>query len=208
MKKIDMDLLNKLFQQKASGAIVLDALCELAPKKKNYKNSIIIVVVCLIPSFLMGISYDTYSLFLGSIDIINNSITAVFGIIFTGYALFQAFINDELLIRLLNEPDREKKDKRSKLQETNENFVGLMMLCIISIILNVFLKITISSVPEEFVVFDKRIYNNIVVIILMEIYFVFNAKIFWELKSFVFNIFQLFNLHAASKIIDIINDDK
>ena len=99
MKKIDMDLLNKLFQQKASGAIVLDALCELAPKKKNYKNSIIIAVVCLIPSFLMGISYDTYSLFLGSIDIINNSITAVFGIIFTGYALFQAFINDELLIR-------------------------------------------------------------------------------------------------------------
>lgn len=44
-------------------------------------------------------------------------------------------------------------------------------------------------------------------ITLVQLYFVFNANIFLELKSFIFNIFQLFNLHAGTKVIQIITED-
>lgn len=201
-----------MFQSTTSSRLIKNALKMYIPRGKYKKRIIGENIFCLIPTILIGISLNTQQLFLNGMELINNSIMAIFGIVFTGYALFQAFINDELLLRMINEPDLENKDMRNKLQETNETFTELMMLCVISIVTNVYLNLIISSLPENFLVFEKMAYNNIFAMVLMQIYFVFNSNIFLELKSFIFNTFQLFNLHAGTKVIQIMqnkegNDD-
>lgn len=206
MKQVNMELLQKMFQPSTSADLMKNALRMYIPKRQ-YRNRIIGEnIVCCIPNILMGISLNTQQLFLEGVELINNSVIAVFSIVFTGYALFQAFINDELLLRMVNEPDFSSEDIRSKLQETNETFTELMMLCVISIGTNIFLKLTINSFPDDFLLFNKRVYNNILAIILMQIYLVFSANIFVELKSFIFNTFQLFNLHAGTKIVQIMRE--
>lgn len=212
MRQINIKLLEKMFQSTTSSRLIKNALKMYIPRGKYKKRIIGENIFCLIPTILIGISLNTQQLFLNGMELINNSIMAIFGIVFTGYALFQAFINDELLLRMINEPDLENKDMRNKLQETNETFTELMMLCVISIVTNVYLNLIISSLPENFLVFEKMAYNNIFAMVLMQIYFVFNSNIFLELKSFIFNTFQLFNLHAGTKVIQIMqnkegNDD-
>lgn len=204
MKEINIEMLDKMFQSITSGQLVKNALKMYLPTKMYRKRIIGEIIICFVPTFLMGTSLDTQKIFLDGIDIVNNTIVSIFGVVFTGYALFQAFINNELLIRMVNEGG---KDSKSKFQKTNETFAELMILCVISIVINVFLKLTINSMPEKFMVFSTKFYNDIMAIILLEFYFVFNANIFMELKSFIFNIFQLFNLHAGTKIIQILEED-
>ena len=99
------------------------------------------------------------------------------------------------------------EEEKSKLQETNETFVKCMLLNIVAIIVSLLLRIIISCIPEDFVVFKKLEYNNITAAFLISLYFYFIITIIWEVKSFVFNIFQLFNAYAGTRVLKIFEDD-
>lgn len=206
MKQINVQLLDKMFHPVTSRQLIIQALKMYMPVGEYKKRVVLENIVCIIPAVMMGTSIDTYTLFLSGCENINGVIVAIFGIVFTGYALFQALINNELLIRMINENSGKKIDK-NKLQETNETFTELMLLCVISIMINIFLGLSISSIPSDFMVFDEKKYNDILAVLLLQIYLVFHANIFLELKSFIFNTFQLFNLHAGTKIIEIVEND-
>ena len=105
-----------------------------------------------------------------------------------------------------NSEDNEDKTK-SKLQETNESFVEYMMLNLISIIVSLLLKIILSSIPAEFVAFSKMLTNNIIATLLISLYFYFILTIIWEVKSFIYNVFQVFNMHAGTRVLELFDDD-
>ena len=81
-----------------------------------------------------------------SISIFLNVSLTLFGIIFTGYAIFQALLSNKLTLSLFEDTSTSRDNMtKSKLQETNENFVCLMMLFIFGIILNIILNKTNHS---------------------------------------------------------------
>lgn len=205
MKQVNMESLERMFRPITSAQLVKSALKMYIPNKRYRKRIIGESMVCLIPAILMGVSLSTQEDFLEGVEIVNSTIVSIFGVVFTGYALFQAFINNELLLRMVNDGDA---DGKNKFQETNDTFAELMILCVISIIVNILLKLTINSLPVDFILFDRKFYNDMVAIVLLQLYFVFTANILLELKSFIFNIFQLFNLHAGTKIIQILKEEK
>lgn len=82
-----------------------------------------------------------------------------------------------------------------------------MLLNVVAIIVSLLLRITISCIPEEFVVFKELVYNNITAAFLISLYFYFIITIVWEIKSFVFNIFQLFNAYAGTRVLKLFEDD-
>lgn len=208
MKKINIDLLQTMLKPKTSGNVMFDSFKELKPTKENIKKNIAFCVIAFVPSLLIGCSENTVSIFKDSVGIINDMTIAIYGIVFTGYVFFQALINNELLVRMLNDKVRKNGEERSKLQETNEEFVHLMMLCVFSLVFNLFLILCIGAVSNDFTIFRIRIYNNVIAIILLELYFFFSFTIVWETKSFIFNIFQLFQMHAGTRILELINEDK
>lgn len=196
----------KLAKVGTSNKKMISALNMFKPTKKNRKKYLCIIFICLIPASLTGFSTDTVSIFSASLDTICNVTLALFGIIFTGYAFFQALINDELLLNMLEENNDEKSE--SKLQETNESFVELMMIYVVSIIFLWILKVSILAIPEDLILWENIVLSNFVAGILVEIYYVFNVFILWETKSFIFNVFQLFNAHAMARVIEMLKEDK
>ena len=207
MGKINVDLLVKMLEPQSSARIMIESFENLKPTKKDVKKILLICLIAFIPAFLIGYSEDTVTIFGDSVEKINDVLLAIFGIVFTGYVFFQALINDELLIRMLNDKVEKNGKEKSKLQETNEEFVYLMMLCVFFVLLNLFLLLCVGAIPKDFVCFDKRIYNNTLAIILLDLYFFFIFYIMWEVKSFIFNIFQLFKMHAGTRVIEILNED-
>jgi hypothetical protein len=212
--RIDIENVKKLFSKRSSKEVFCGAFKEIVPRKDNYGSFICVATFALAPAMIIAISNETIDLFVKAVETFNGIILTLFGIVFTGYAFFQALINDDLLIRLMDSSSKtsEKKAKnssgKSKLQESNEYFVNIMMLDVFAIFISSFLLITVGSLDSSFSLPLKVVCNNTIAFIGMYLYFITMFCIVWEMKSFVFNIFQLFNAHAGSKAIQLINHEK
>ena len=128
---------------------------------------------------------------------------AILAIVFTGHAFFQALLNDRLLIALISD----KASETNKLAETNFYFAQVMMIQILCLAVNVVVIIVTIVLPTEWSLFSNSITNEIIAGVLILIYFYLNMECVWEMKSFVFNVFQLFNLYSYSRVLNIVNDD-
>lgn len=207
--EINIEIIARLLESQSSKKIIKNALNVLKISKKSYKKQGCIYFVCLITSVFVGVSYNTKVVMVDSIQMILDVMLGLFGIVFTGYAFFQALINKELLIRMLaNLSEEDDAGTKSKLQETNESFVECMMLNLLSIIISMLLKIIVSSMSDDFLLFEDIIIDNIVASALISFYFYFILTIVWEVKSFIFNVFQLFNLHAGTRVLELFEDDE
>lgn len=176
-------------------------------KKDKVKRNIVLIGICMIPACSIGISPETKNLFHNSLGDIIGVFLAILGIIFTGYALFQAIINDELLVKLL-EIESDNNKQQSKLQETNESFAMLMMQNLMIIVASILLRTTISGVDDAFILFKSLYLSNVLAVILILGYYFVIAIIFCEMKSFIFNVYQLFNLSSTTRILEILKSKK
>ena len=202
--EIKIEVLLKLLKNQSSTRLIVNSLKIFKQTKRTLKRQLILYVISVFVSIFVGASYDTKSIMVDTVQTILDIILALFGIIFTGYAFFQALINDELLIRLMKNTSKDGDDEeKSKLQETNEEFIHCMMLNILIILLSFLLKIVVNSIPDDFVIFDKLIYNNICATVLISIYIYIVISVVWEVKSFIFNLFQLFNVYAGTRVLEI-----
>lgn len=206
-QEIDVNVLMELFQDRSSNSVFLDSLSLFKLTKENIRVAISLFGMSLIPGYFIGVSQSTVSIFCETIGIALDLLVALFGIVFTGYAFFQALINRTLLVRLFVATKTKKGRTISELQNTNENFIELMMVIILSLLVSFFLKILLGSFEYEFAVFSNNAINEFVAVIGITIYLYFIFIVIWEIKSFVFNIFQLFNAHAATKLLDILEDE-
>ncbi len=206
--EIKIEVLLKLLKNQSSKNLIFNSLEIFKPTKRNLKRQLILYIVAVFVSVFVGVSYNTKLIMVDTVQTILDIILALFGIIFTGYAFFQALINDELLIRLMKETFKDKDgEEKSKLQETNEEFIHCMMLNILIILLSFLLKIIVNSIPDDFLMFDKLIYNNICATVLISIYIYVVISVVWEVKSFIFNLFQLFNAYAGTRILGMFEKD-
>lgn len=203
-KGIKISIIEKLFISDSSKNMLFHAFAVFKPSKSNIISLIVLFLFSLVPAAIISCGENTVSSFLVSVDLALNVMLGLFGIIFTGYAIFQAILNEKLLIKMLQETKGEGDKEESLLQLSNESFVGLMLLTIFGIIVSFFLKLILGGIEVEFSLFSSEFVNESCSAVLCTIYFFFNAVVIWEMKSFVFNIFQLFNAYSGARIIEIL----
>ena len=184
--EIDIDIILKLLEKQSSKKIIFNSLKVFKVSKKKYKNQICIYLISLMVAIFVGISYETKSIMVDSIQTMLDIMLGLFGIVFTGYAFFQALINRELLIRMVTTiTEKNNTNMKSMLQETNESFVGCMMLNLLAVIVSMLLKVIVSSISDDFLLFENLSTNNTVAALFISIYFYFILIIVWEVKSFI-----------------------
>lgn len=205
--KIDINIENveKLGEKRTSNQVLIHAIKELNPRKLGLKRTLFLLIISLFPSLIIAISENTIILFVEYSELINTVILTLFGIVFTGYVFFQALVNDDLLIRMINSSGNTGK---SKFQENNEYFLDVMILYILGIVINVFLIIFFKVLPIDFCLFNKHQINNTFAFILIYLYMMFTLNMIWEIKCLVFNVYQIFNGHACSKIVSKLKEGK
>lgn len=133
-------------------------------------------------------------------QIIITVMLALLAIVFTGYAFFQALINDKLLISMLMTGD----DKNNKLSETNDYFAEVMIFQLGCIIFDLIVLVFMVILPKNWALPFNDILNEILATIGIFLLLHCNIESLWEMKSFIFNVFQLFNLHAYTRVAKIL----
>lgn len=211
MSNINEEVIENILKSSPSERIFIKALSAYKICKTNFLENGIIFLLCTILSVILGIDENTVSLFANSGSVFLNVTLALFGIVFTGYAIFQTLLSNQLVISLFENTILSKDNiTKSKLQETNENFVYLMMLFIFGIIVNIILTIIMPIVPLDYCLFKSKVLCTIAATILIDIFLYAMGIMIWRMVSFIGNIFHLFNAYAVSRLIEAVkeNDEK
>lgn len=137
---------------------------------------------------------------------INTVIIPLFGIIITGYAIFQALANGNTLIRLIQVSH---KKESNKFAIYNIYFYGISIFYLGIIIMNFLLLITFKYLPSDWSLglFSDSI-NEYIAAALITVYLVIIFNFLIEMKSFIYNLFQIFITNATSSAIEYLEDDK
>ncbi|CEN80912.1 hypothetical protein [Paraclostridium sordellii] len=189
---------------------VMTKILKRSISKKNLKRVIYIVVFCLL--FLKAFVYvvksdNTYKYVKELISITDSTMIALLGITFTGYALFQALASGYTLRVML----KNRENGISKFEEFNLSFFSLTIGFLLVISINYILRLIIP------IIIDSNILTNIptsvdtknlIFIILIFIYVVFNIYLLLEMRSFIFNIFQCFNLNAVAQGMKVLKENQ
>lgn len=208
MADIKPETVENILNSSPSEKLFIKALSVYKIRKTNIVENGIILLLCTIIAMILGKSVNIVALVGNTVSIFLNVSLTLFGIVFTGYAIFQTLLSNKLTLSLFEDNSLGKDNTpKSKLQETNENFVCLMMLFIFGIILNIVLNIIIPVIPSDFGLFNNMVTNLITAIILIDILLYIMGIMIWRMVSFIGNIFNLFNAYAVSKLIEALNEE-
>lgn len=181
-----------------SSRVLKDSLKILKPDSKNILRKIVFLVIESFFAWKMVTQADTVVLTKEVFEIFITVLVALIAIVFTGYAFFQALINDKLLITLLS-----VDDEKGNLSGTNKYFAEVMVFQMACTIVNLLLVVFAIIVPSDWCAFKNELTNEILAGLFLLFVMHCDIESMWEMKSFIFNVFQLFNLHAYARIKEI-----
>lgn len=208
MSNIKISNIEKLLQSESSENLIKKAFKALKVEKKDRKSRVVIYLVCGLLALGLGFTQDTVEALREASDTILNVLLALFGIIFTGYALIQAFMDKHLLVQLINDSKKEESgNEKSRLQDINESFVYLIIMFIMATLFTLTLKIALTCIPNDFIIFQSMLVNNFIAALIISMYFFFLGIIFWRIMGFISTIYHLFNAYAVAQIIEMLSEE-
>lgn len=160
---------------------MLKVIAPIEGMRWQWIMSILIGVVLSIP---IGLSIETVSIAAESVDIINNLFVAFIAMEVGAYALFQALLSDQLIWELYN--------KGNLLDESNSSFLGVILLFWAGIMINLVLICLFKVMPEDFLLFKNLLYDNILAIVLLLVYYTMCVRILFEVRNFAINLYKVF----------------
>lgn len=189
----------KLKQKTSSHKVFLDSLAILKPTHDSWKRKVAFLFPEVFIAITMSKQVNTIAMLNDIALVLITILVALIAIVFTGYAFFQALINDKLLIVLLSVED----EKSGNLLNTNKYFAEVMVFQLSCLLLNLMVVVLTIITPEDWYLFSNNIANEVLSTILILSVFHCNVESLYEMKSFIFNVFQLFNLYAYSRMVAI-----
>lgn len=131
---------------------------------------------------------------------LNTIIIPMFAVIITGYAIFQALANENTIKMLLTV---KHKNSSSKFVEFNLYFYGISISYLIVIVINFCLTMLFKYLPADFYIPFLPVWvNEITSSFLISIYIAINLNLLIELKSFIYNLFQVFFTNGSVSAMD------
>ena len=195
----------KLFDTPSSDIAIKNAFLEIVPKnKREFMIDCIILLLSMFIAYIISIRTCTVSISKEIVGDLNAVVLAIFAIVFTGYTLFQALADESVLMRMTSC----EKNEKTYLQISNDYFLNVMLLNIVAILCNVIALLFLKIIPKDFILFSVNNVNEIISCILLTAYLFYQLKVIIEIKSFIFNIYQFFNISAGSKIYNMIENGK
>lgn len=189
----------KLTEKSNSNKVFLQSLKILKPNKSNFLHKLIFGIIEVTVVFIMAKRTDTIGLTENVLQVVITVMLAFLAVVFTGYAFFQALINDKLLVSMIATGD----NKNNKLSEANIYFAEVMIFQIGCMLLDLLVIVFMIVLPEDWTLLSNNMLNEAFATIGISFLLYCNVESIWEMKSFIFNVFQLFNLHAYSRIAKI-----
>ena len=129
-----------------------------------------------------------------------------------------AFAGRDKRMQLINQLDYEKGiewfNRGVSLEEipenykTNKYFAKVMIFQLVCVVVDLILVLFAIILTSQWSLFYDEVANECIAAIGILLVLHINFEGIWEMKSFIFNVFQLFNLHAYSRLVQLNKAEK
>lgn len=181
--------------------LVKASISEIKLNRKSLLQYLFSIVIGTLLSFIIVYKSDTVLIMGAAVEILNSGALAFVAIIFGTYSIFQALMTDAVVWALLN-------SKNNLLNVSNKSFLHLILLYLFEIILNFILMIILKCLPNEYCLFENLTVTNVVAFIAITFYFGFCFLLFYEMKNFAVNLYQMFNVYNIYRAIELIGNQE
>ena len=179
--------------------LIGDAVKELLPTKGNRVGFIISFLIAMIFASIIGVSIKTVEILSNVVGVLLNVQLAMFGCVFTVYSILLAFLSDGYMKRL---GKIETNNKTSVLKQSTTYYESILFLYFINIGITGVISLLTSCLSPDFRLTESICFDTILATGLLLIYFLFSFRLFYELKSTIYNTVVLFRASIAYRFID------
>lgn len=177
---------------------------EIMPNKENMFGTIISILLGTIFAFWMGFSNNTIEMFKKFIEVLLNIQLIVFGFIFSIYSILLAFFSDEYIKKIVQV---ESEGKETLLKRCLTYYESVLYMYFINVAVTGIIMIGILCIPDDFKLCSYNLCNCIVATLLMIIYNSYSFRVFYELKSTIYNTILIFRTSIAYRLLSFAEKD-
>jgi hypothetical protein len=181
--------------------LVKASISEIKLNRKSFVQYIFSAAVAILLSFIIVYKSDTVQIMGTAVETINSGTLAFVAIIFGTYSIFQALMTDAVVWALL-------KSENNLLNVSNQSFLHLILLYLFEIVINLILIIVLKCLPNEYCLFENIKITNAVAFTAITFYFGFCFLLFYEMKNFAVNLYQMFNVYNIYRAIELIGNQE
>lgn len=206
--------IDNLTNEPSSNKLLVESIKWMVVDKENKFSLFISVTFSVILGIVVSFSQNTVILFGSVISIFLDVLLVIFGVIFTAFALLQAYINTSILKSMIPQSFEEDNNlevnyDKSKfpIHKANENFTNLLMLTLIDIFILMAMKIILKFISPNFMLFSSILFSNICCTLLSSVLFTFIIDNIILVKSIIRDLYILFNLGTCIAILQIVKEE-
>lgn len=196
---------NEFREETPAKKMITTAIKEIIPVKGSKFAFTLSLTLAVMFSLKIGIAENTIEILLSIVDKLFAALLAIFGFLFTIYSLLLVFLN-ESYIQKLSQIAYNKET--SYLKKSTTYFESILFLYFITVGISGLLLIFLLCCTKTFVLTSNWVLNDTLAVALLILYFTIVFRVFYELKSAIYNTIVLFRLSLAYKILAIAEKEK
>lgn len=177
------------------------AIKELFQNKNNWFGFVLSAFLGTVVAIIIGFSAETVVLLVGALNTLIGVQLGIFGCIFAVYSIILAFLSDSYMKKLAEIPITNKA-KKSMLTQSTTYYESVLFLYFINIGLTGISLILCNCLPSDFRLTTNWLFDCLFATALIILYFTFSFRVFYEVKSTIYNTIVLFRASIAYKFID------
>lgn len=193
--------IKELTDKRNIDTILIESVKEIRLCRSSLWQYCIAAILGFIIAITVSFFYGTVNVMMELSGLLFNTSIGIIGIILGAYSIFQALMQKELINVLINSDN-------NLLKQSNKTFLNIIILNVVNALISLTVKIILSAIGKEFIVFDSVMLNAIFSTILIFCYMMFNLLLLLELVVFSVNLYRMFCAYNTINAIDAVKDKK
>lgn len=199
MENAKYEKISNIVDKRNKNRVIIESIQEIRYNSKSKIQYMLSIGLGVILGFAMANTKETVGLMININEKSLNITLAFIGIILGSYSLFQALLNKDIVLLLIEE-------KNDLLIDSNKTFMNLAVLYISGILFDFILGIVLNMIPSYFLILDNLVLSNILAGIGISFYLWYHIMLFLENINFVLNLYRMFGVYNTLKALEALDD--
>ncbi len=185
--------------------LIKNAVIEIVPKRNNMTGFYISIILGVLFSIIISISAETISKLEETLNLLITVDLAIFACVFSIYSILLAFLSDNFMKRLARIPG---EGAQSELKERTIYYESVLFLYFMVIGITGALILFCKCIPANFRLTSNLHFDNSLTFVLLFLFYSFSFRVFYEIKSTIYNTIVLFRASIAYRFLDFASENE
>lgn len=205
MQKKYFEIIDEFKEVPKASKLMIDALKEMLPEKDNRFAFYFSIVLGFLLGLIIGFSSETVVFFAKTCELLIDVQLAIFGCVFAVYSILLAFLSDRYVKRLAK---ISAAGEPSMLKKYITYYESVLFLYFINIGISGMILLFVDCIAPDARLTGNLFLDNSLATVGLTLYFSFSFRVFYEVKSTIYNTIVLLRTSMAYRFLDFLEEEE